>query len=337
MSAQKDIENTNIYRMKREVKIGIYAVAILLASWAGIRFLSGMDIFGRSKTYHAYYEQVNGLQKAAPVVIRGVVVGQVTDIAIAENKPGFVDVSFSVERKYDIPSDSEASMHSAGLMGGKAIELRLGTSAELLSSGATIASSVVPDMMESVGGMLGDLKTKLESLLDNLNNTVSSVEGLLDDNSKSITAAIKSLKSVLAELERSKIVENLDSFTGTLKQNGPHIDSIVADVNKLTGELAEKNVGAELSAAVAELNTLLSQINKGEGSVGKLVNDKVLYEKLAEASNNLSTLLADIKENPKRYINIRVFGSSPEEKEAAKAVKKQAKAAKKQAKAQKNE
>ena len=55
--------------MKKEVKIGIYAVIILLCAWAGLRFLSGLDVFGRTRNYTAHYEQVNGLQDAATVVI----------------------------------------------------------------------------------------------------------------------------------------------------------------------------------------------------------------------------------------------------------------------------
>lgn len=322
--------------MKKEVKIGIYAVVILLASWAGIRFLSGTDVLGSSKTYHVYYEQVNGLQKAAPVVIRGVAVGQVADIVIAEDKPGFVDVTLTVERKYNIPVDSKATMQSAGLMGGKTIELQLGSATEYLASGDTIESDITPDLIESVGSMLGDLKVKVESLLDNLNNTVSGVDSLIDSNARNITGAIKHLNAVLAELEKSKIINNLDAFTNTLKQNGEHIDSIMTNVDKLTGELAEKHIGEELSKAVSEINALLADINKGEGSVGKLVKDEALYKNLEEATKRLSILLADVKENPKRYINIRVFGNSPEEKMALKEAKEKAKAEKKAKKAEKN-
>jgi hypothetical protein len=58
--------------MKKEVKIGIYALLIFLGSWAGIRFLSGADIFGRNNVFYAYYDDASGLQNASSVVIRGV-------------------------------------------------------------------------------------------------------------------------------------------------------------------------------------------------------------------------------------------------------------------------
>ena len=103
--------------MRKEVKIGIYAVVILLGAWAGIRFLSGLDVFGRTRNYTAHYEQVGGLQDAAAVVINGVKVGQVTGVELNLKKGG-VDVSLTVDKKYNIPTDSKAMMFSAGLMGG---------------------------------------------------------------------------------------------------------------------------------------------------------------------------------------------------------------------------
>ena len=102
-------------KMKKEVKIGIYAVVILLSAWAGIRFLSGLDVFGRTRNYTAHYEQVSGLQDAAAVVINGVKVGQVTGVELNIEQGG-VDVSLTVDKRFDIPTDSKAMMFSAGLM-----------------------------------------------------------------------------------------------------------------------------------------------------------------------------------------------------------------------------
>ena len=74
----------------------------------------------------------------------------------------------------------------------------------------------------------------------------------------------------------------------------------------------------------------MAKINSGSGSVGNLISDEKLYKELAQASQNLSLLLADLKENPKRYINVTVFGKkSYDEKQADKAAKQAAKEAKK--------
>ena len=315
--------------MRKEVKIGIYAIVIILAAWAGIRFLSGADIFGRNRTYTAHYEQVNGLQEAAAVVLRGVKIGQVTEIEINTEKGG-VDVRMSVDSHYDIPVNSQAMMFSAGLMGGKSIEIVLGDAAEMLKNGDTIEGGSTPDMFEAIGSELGDIKVRVTALLDNLNNTVTGVDSLIDDNAKNITAAISNLQKIMADLERSNIVANVDGICASLNNTMPKIEGMVTDLQSVTASLRENESGKKLATAVAEVNALLAKLNSGNGTVGKLVADEKLYTQLAEASQNLSALLADLKENPSRYINIKVFEKrSYAEKMADKEAKKEYKAKKK--------
>lgn len=318
--------------MKKEVKIGIYAVVILLAAWAGIRFLGGLDVFGRSRNYTAHYEQVNGLQDAAAVVINGVKVGQVVAVELNKEQGG-VDVTLSVSKEFDIPTDSKAMMFSAGLMGGKSIEIKLGEATDYLKSGDSIQTGVTLDMFDTLANELGDIKTKVSTLLDNLNQTIEGVDSLIDDNSKNLTKTVANLNAVMADLKKSNIIGNIDGFCATLNQNGAKLDSIITDINSVTKALNEQNAGEKLTTAINEVNTLLAKINSGSGSIGNLVSDEKLYKELAQASQNLSVLLADLKENPKRYINVTVFGKKTyEEKQADKAAKAADKAKKKAAK-----
>lgn len=315
--------------MKKEVKIGIYAVVILLCAWAGIRFLSGLDVFGRTRNYTAHYEQVNGLQDAAAVVINGVKVGQVTGVALdVEN--GGVDVTISVNKAYNIPTDSKAMMFSAGLMGGKSIEIKMGESKEYLKSGDAIETGVTLDMFDTLANELGDIKERVATLLDNLNQTIEGVDSLIDDNSKNLTKTVASLNAIMADLKKSNIIGNIDGFCATLNQNGEKLEGIITDINSLTKALNEQQSGEKLAQAINEVNALLAKVNSGSGSIGNLVSDEKLYKELAQASQNLSLLLADLKENPKRYINVTVFGKKTyEEKQADKAAKAADKAKKK--------
>ena len=315
--------------MKKEVKIGIYAVVILLCAWAGIRFLSGLDVFGRTRNYTAHYEQVNGLQDAAAVVINGVKVGQVTGVALdVEN--GGVDVTLSVNKAYNIPTDSKAMMFSAGLMGGKSIEIKMGEAKEFLKSGDAIETGVTLDMFDTLTNELGDIKERVATLLDNLNQTIEGVDSLVDNNSKNLTKTVASLNAIMADLKKSNIIGNIDGFCATLNQNGEKLEGIITDINSLTKALNEQQSGEKLAQAINEVNALLAKINSGSGSIGNLVSDEKLYKELAQASQNLSLLLADLKENPKRYINVTVFGKKTyEEKKADKAAKAADKAKKK--------
>ena len=307
--------------MKKEVKIGIYAVVILLCAWAGIRFLSGLDVFGRTRNYTAHYEQINGLQDAAAVVINGVKVGQVTGVALdVEN--GGVDVTLSVNKAYNIPTDSKAMMFSAGLMGGKSIEIKMGEAKEFLKSGDAIETGVTLDMFDTLANELGDIKERVATLLDTLNQTIEGVDSLVDNNSKNLTKTVASLNAIMADLKKSNIIGNIDGFCATLNQNGEKLEGIITDINSLTKALNEQQSGEKLAQAINEVNALLAKVNSGSGSIGNLVSDEKLYKELAQASQNLSLLLADLKENPKRYINVTVFGKKTyEEKQADKAAK----------------
>lgn len=320
--------------MKKEVKIGICALLIFLGTWAGIRFLSGADIFGRTNTYYVYYSDANGLQTASNVVVRGVKVGQVSSVEISPEDPNQVVVSLAILKDYTIPVDSKAKIFSAGLMGGQAIELVLGTSTESLKSGDTISPEVEAGMFDAIASQFGDVKTKLFEMIDNINTTLLTLNTLVDSNNANISSTIAHLNGVLADLEKSKIVENIDSFTGTLKNNGQKIDNIVTSVDNLTTSLDSQQLGVKLASSVENLNALLTKLNENNGTVGSLLNDKALYDNLTSASDNLSALLGDLKQNPSRYVHFSVFGSK-EEKAAAKAEKKSAKAEKKRAKADK--
>ena len=322
--------------MRKEIKIGIYAVVILLAAWAGIRFLSGLDVFGRSREYKAHYEQIDGLQDAAAVVINGVKVGQVTGVELNLEKGG-VDVALTVSSDIDVPVDSKAAMFSAGLMGGKSIEIKLGESKEYLESGDEIATEVSLDLIGTLTSELGAIKDRVTTLLDNLNNAVEGVDSLIDNNAKSLTSTLSSLNAVMADLKKSNIVGNIDGFCATLNQNGAKLEGIINDINSVTSVLNESDAAAKLTSTISQVNDLLAKVNSGSGTVGNLVNNEKLYKELTQASQNLSLLLADLKENPKRYINVTVFGGKTyEEKEAEKAAKKAAKEAKKAAAAQEN-
>lgn len=328
--------------MKKEVKIGIYAIVILLCAWAGIRFLSGVDVFGRHAVYYARYEQVNGVQNAAAVMIRGVKIGKVSEIRVAPDNPTSVEVVLSIPRSYRLPVDSEAKIFSTSIMGSKAIEIILGSSSEILENGSTINSGYTKDLMAVADSELDYYKDKITTLVENFNATLKSLNSLVDNNNKSISEALSHLNSIAAGLDGAigkdkqqlvDIVTSIDKFTKALSDNSARIDNIIADVDSITSGLADNNVGASLGESLAELNSVLAKINGGEGTVGRLICDEQLYANLAQASENLSVLLADLKEHPKRYVHFSLFGAKDEtDKQSSKAVKKEAKAQKKLAK-----
>lgn len=144
--------------MRREVKIGVFAVIMLGCLWGGIRFLSGIDIFSRNIPYYVAYPEINGIQTATPVTIQGVKVGTVTAIGFDPAVSRNVVLQLTVRHSFRIPRDSEARIYSDGIMGGKAIAIEMGGSPQFLSKGDTLRAAETRDMLAAAGTELADVK-----------------------------------------------------------------------------------------------------------------------------------------------------------------------------------
>lgn len=314
------------------LKVGTFAVIVILVSWWGIKWLGGQNILLTNNIYHVYYDDVTGLMESARVKMRGVEVGNVRSITLLDNN---VEVELSVDAKYAdmIPANSVAEIASAGLMGGMEIYIIQGDSEEIMPDGATFEGRVRPDM-------IGSLADKGGELLEGLNTTVDNLNTLLDDNGEGIGQLIANLESMTSTIngvlasssdDIEGALSDLHSFTTTLTENSARIEAMIANLETFSGDLADADLVNQLSATVDSLNAVLASVEGGNGSVGKLLNDAELYNSLTTASDNLGLLLEDVKAHPMRYVNISVFGKSAEEMEA-KAAKKAAKEAARESK-----
>lgn len=315
--------------MKREIKVGLFAVAVLILGWGVIKYLKGIDVFSKNNVYYANYDQVGGIQPASHVMIYGVKVGTVTNVTLNTDPTKGVEVEMTIDKQYQIPVDSKAKIFSDGLMGGKAVEIVYGTATEMIPNEGTLQTEKSVDLMELAGSEMEGLITKVTVIMDNLTQTLESVNTLMAQNTENITSIVSNVdgltgnaNAMLAQ-ERAHLEEALESlskFSKSLGDNSEQIESIIGNLNTFSTQLAQSKLVAEVESAVTKLNEVLSAVNDKDGSVGKLLSDGELYENLTEASDNLSVLLADLKENPYRYINVSVFGGNPYKKvERAKA------------------
>lgn len=307
--------------MKREAKIGLFAVLMIGAAWAGIRFLKGFDIFGRNVEYYAAYERIDGLQAASPILMRGVKIGTVTDIAFDPAESDRVVLRLTVKRQYRIPSDSEAKIISNSLMGSKAVEVTYGHAPTFLSRGDTLRSSRDRDLMDMAGSELDFVKQKISQLTADLSRTLTDISELLEGNASHISGTLGNLDAITEDVagmlsaQRGNLesaVEGLTAFSEMLGANAGRVDSLMGSLNRVAVTLDEERFAQKLTGTVATLDSLLTKIGEGEGTAGRLLNDPALYDSLAEASDNLSALLADLKANPARYVHLSVFGRDPE-------------------------
>lgn len=321
--------------MKKEAKIGLFTILMILGAWGGVRFLSGVDLLSKNNEYFASYDQISGVQKASPIYIKGVKIGAVTDILLDAKYDGNVTLKLTISGRYNIPIDSEAKLCNGGLMGPKAVEIILGSSSEYLESGDTIASSRYLDIFDAAGSELDHFKNRMNEITEELSTTLRNLNIILEGNASNITSLVANLDALshnlnaLVESNEQSINTTIEGFAKvaqTMGDNTEHIDSILLNINTLTSDLSEAQIGTSLKSTFEELNTILQGINNEEGNIGKILNDEALYNNLAAASAGLDSLLADMKEHPSRYVHFSVFGRD-DAKQQEKAEKRAAKSA----------
>lgn len=307
-------------KLSKELKIGIFGVATLAILVWGINFLKGADIFSYNHKYYAVYDHVNGLQASASVLIKGYKVGSITDITYDPNTSENVIIELSVRSKYRIPVDSRAKVFSDGIMGSKAVEILLGQSDRFLNPGDTLFSAKDRDFLEVAGNEFEYFKQKFGAVVGDISTTLELINTLLKDNSGNIEATLANMASATSNLN-----EILDSEKGSLKQTFANLGELSSTLNGKSEQIgniidnfesfSDSLSLAQLSSTICRLNEVITglnrtveTINSNEGTVGRLINDQTLYQELLGASENLNTLLEDIKANPQKYVNISVFG-----------------------------
>lgn len=306
--------------MKTEFKVGLFGLLVLVILFFGIKFLKGSDIFQRENVYYATYNDVSGMLVSSNVFINGLRVGYVKEITTTDERADNFVVAFTVRSDIKIPEDSKILLFSSDLLGSKALKLQLGNSSKIISDGDTIKSDKELGMLDNLGASISPMMNNLDSILSSLNNilniqnqnslqnTIANIEtttARLGNITRNLDNLMSSEKTKLA-----KIIENTESITSNLKDNNQKLTNIIQNVDNIVDSAAKANIGStliETGKSIERLNSVLGVIEKGKGNVGLLINDEELYKSLDNSAKNLNKLIEDIKENPKKYINVSVF------------------------------
>lgn len=304
-------------KRSKEVKTAILALGTILLFIFGYSFLKGTNILDKDSTFFVTYDNVEGLAKASPVTINGLLVGKVKDITFLNNQ-GKLLVSFSItESDFEFSKNSLVRIYSSGLLGGKSLGLYPEYDPENRAvSGDTLVGSVEDDMLVAVTKALGPLEDKVNNTLVTLDVLLHSITDILDPKTRAnLQKSIANLHTTMESLNGAS-----SSLNGLLKENKTSLNNTFANLenmttnfNSLSDSLSKLETGklfSELQNVVTRFDTITSALEKGEGSMGKLLTDEQLYENLKGASKQLDELLEDVKLNPKRYLHISVFGKN---------------------------
>lgn len=289
------------FTFSREAKIGV-AVAIAIGMlYFGLNFLKGVNIFQPTTYFYAQYERVDGIVPTTPVMINGYQVGHVSQINFDYTKEAPITLQITVDNKLVVPQGTIAEVYDTGLMGDKAIQLKLGRSNTLLQPGDTLRTSVQNGLMAAVTDALVEpikaMMPQLDSTIKTINHTLSGerVQSLLTN----AEAAIANFKAISANLKKE------------LPTTMSNVNNITANLSEVSDELKAAQLDSTLlkvDATIANLENITNQLKSNENTLGALLNDKELYQNLDSTVQSANALLIDLKENPKRYVHFSVFG-----------------------------
>ncbi len=314
-------------KLTREFRIGlIFILATAILVW-GFSFLKNKNILYKEKVLIAVYQHVNGLNPSNPVYINGVKVGQVGKVYFDPKMNGDIIVTLVFTDKFPIPANSTARIFSEDLMGSKAVEIILGNSMEYAASGDTLITDIETSLKDAVNQQILPLKMKAEDLISSLDTMVVAIQGIFSkDAREDLIASIKSIRQTFQNLESTTqsldtlmisqsnrlagILYNIDMITRNLSNNSQQINRVLDNLANISDTIARSNISgiiSNLDRTIGDISLITSRIEKGEGSLGQLVNDDRLYKELEKSAMELNLLLEDIRLNPKRYVRISVF------------------------------
>jgi len=301
-------------KLSREVKTGILAIGAILLFIFGYSYLKGTNLLEKNRTFYVKYENVEGLSKSAPVTINGFKVGKIKNIDFGNNSGGLI-VSFTVEKDFDFSKNSLVRIYSSGLIGGKSLGIYLEYDrGNIAKSGDTLKGETEAGMLDQVTKALGPLERKVNNTLATLDTLLLSFTALVDEDTRTdLKEAISNLNQTLISLNGASGSLNslLANNTNKLDRTFSNLDITASNFAKLSDSLAQIEPGQiikNLEQATSKLNVIVSRVDNGEGSIGKLLKDEQVYENLEGATKQLEELLQDLKLNPKRYVHFSLFG-----------------------------
>ena len=308
-------------------------IAGLVLLILGVNYLKGFNPFSPSNTYYASYEKIDGLSVSNPILVNGFKVGQVTDVRFSDAGDGTLLVAFDIEQSnLKMPDDTRAKIFSSDLFGTKAIDLIAGESQTLALPGDTLIADLEMGIAEAVRIELLPLKNKTDQLIDGVDDILENLKSVFEaDATLGLPTAFESIQRTVESLEKtslqldamvaenrstlSSIMTNVDGITTNFKNHNDELANVMTNFSDISDSLAAVNFAATINRAdrsLAQIEEITRKINRGQGSLGQLVNSDSLHEGLLTTNQELQYLINDLYLNPWRYVRVSVFGKKQE-------------------------
>jgi phospholipid/cholesterol/gamma-HCH transport system substrate-binding protein len=262
-----------------ETRLGIFVILVVLAAWAIMETLGGMEMLHGGYRVNALFNTAQDLKVGDNVKMAGVEIGRVEQIALADGK---VKVTMKLHSDAVVKTDSEAVIKFTGLMGQNFVSISFGSpDAPKAVDGAVLQTEEQPDL-NAVMAKLNDAADGIKRFGDafsgdKISNLIGPLVDFVKQNSGNISGAIS----------------NIDNITGQIASGQGTIGRLI-----YTDSLYDSALGTitNLQDAVTEVHSVVNGISNGQGTIGKLVTDDTLYNATTGSMTNLNQILLRINQ-----------------------------------------
>lgn len=305
--------------MSKETKVAILAIISIGLAYLGFTFLKGSDLFSSSNDYYVTYDHIDGLVASNPVMLNGLSVGRVKEIRIEQEKGNRLLVVLNIQKDIKLTDSTVAILADGGLLGGKTIYLKIGKGNPLPNEGQLLSAKEV-----GLSALLKEKALPVLSNADSLVMTISRVTAKFNDTGVILNQLLKNadaslgrttmaINTTLAENQENLkgLMANLKTLSGDLVQTQRQLPQLLTKANTLVDSLNALRLGETLNKAQLAVNSLqkmISNIEAGNGNLGKLTKDEALYHNLNRMVVDIDKLLYDFRQTPKRYVHFSLFG-----------------------------
>lgn len=307
-------------KVSNETKVGALTVIAVTLLVLGYNFLKGKSLLKKSNVIYARFADVGALEISNMVKIKGFRIGNVYKIENMDKDVSEVIVTINMTEEVNIPKNSVAVINSS-LTGSASISVLPGNATSFISFGDTLQSTSNPDILSKVMTSVDPVMANVKQAIDSLKLVLSNLNSVFDEHTKAnLKAVIGNLKTTSDDLTvllnskngaLAKTLNNVETFTTNLNGNNEKLNTTIENLKNTSQKLSEveiKETVANLNNTITQLQGILQKANKGEGTLGLLINDPKLYNNLQNTSRSLNILVDDLKLHPKRYVSLSIFG-----------------------------
>ena len=319
MAAEKQ---TGSMKINHETKVGILTIVALALLILGFNYLKGKDVFNSTNKIYAIFPKLGSLTKSNEVKINGLTIGTVYDVEEVDKNVSGIKVTISLTRDVNIPVNSVAYISASVVgIGSASIIIEKGDATTYLKNGDVLNTRIDEGLFGGISAEVSPTLSKIRNTLDTVSKVLSNVNTAFDAGAKNnlrhtianLALASNSLNKLL-DLQTSALaatLNNVNAITGNIKNNNDSMTAIFSNTKQFTEKLARLEMEQTmdtLQAAISQLKGAVAKISSNEGTLGALINDRQLYDRLNSAVLSAEILIDDIRAHPKRYVNVSVFG-----------------------------